>query len=102
LTVAFESGHVANEAVRERVEKNRKCWCCKELEEAKAFIKVCPQDFPDLVQATLITGCRYWELTELKASAYDVQFRAISLIQGKTRKLKHVFLPDDEAAFFDK
>jgi integrase len=72
------------------------------LKEANRFIKVCPVDFRDLVQGALITGCRYGELARLKVSAYDLQLHAISLVQGKTGKVKHVFLTDDEADFFDK
>jgi integrase len=106
LTLAYDNQHVVSKAVWETVDKFENVDVAKNeyltLEEAKAFIGVCPQDFRDLVQAALITGCRYGELSTLKVSAYDAQLRAISLIQGKTRKLKHVFLTDDEAAFFDK
>jgi integrase len=55
----------------------------------------------DFSKLGLITGCRYMELCHMKASAYDASNKAISLIQGKTRKVKHVFRTDDEAAFFD-
>jgi integrase len=71
------------------------------LEEAQRFLTHCQVDFRDLVQAALITGCRYGELCKMKVSAYDHQLRAISLVQGKTGKLKHVFLTEDEAAFFE-
>jgi integrase len=58
-----------------------------------------PVDFRDLVQGALITGCRYGELTRLKVSSYDVQLRAISLVQPKTSKVKHIFLTDEESSF---
>jgi integrase len=64
------------------------------LEEAVKFIEHCPADFRDLVQAALVTGCRYGELATLKVSAYNDELRAVSLVQGKTGKLKHVFLTD--------
>jgi integrase len=72
------------------------------LEESKRFISACEQDFRLLVQAALYTGCRYGELCGLKVSSFDVQIGTISLIQGKTGKVKRVFLTDDEAAFFKK
>ncbi|MBB5327999.1 hypothetical protein [Tunturiibacter gelidoferens] len=37
---------------------------------------------------------------KLKVSAYDPQLHAISLVQDKTGKVKHVFLTDQEAALF--
>lgn len=106
LTLAYDNQHVVSKASWETVKKFENVDMAKNeyltLEEAQTFIEVCPHDFRDLVQAALITGCRYGELSTLTASAYDVQLRAISLIQGKTGKLKHVFLTDEEAAFFEK
>lgn len=34
--------------------------------------------------------------------SYDLQLRAISLVQPKTGKVKHIFLTDEEASFFDQ
>jgi integrase len=106
LTLAYDNQHVVSKAAWETVRKFENVDVAKNeylsLEEANKFIEVCPKDFRNLVQAALITGCRYGELTSLKVSAYDVQIRAISKIQGKTAKIKHVFLTDEEAAFFDR
>lgn len=106
LTLAYDNQRVASKAAWETVEKFEGVGTAKNqyltLEEAKKFLEVCPQDFRDLVQAALITGCRYGELAGLKVSAYDVQIRAISLIQGKTRKRKTVYLTEHEAAFFNR
>ena len=106
LTLAYDNQHVVSKASWETVKKFENVNVAKNeylsLEEAQKFIEVCPKDFRDLVQGALITGCRYGELASLTASAYDVQLRAISMIQGKTGKLKHIFLTDDEAAFFAK
>jgi integrase len=104
LTLAYDNQHVVSKAAWETVRRFENVDVAKNeyltLEEAVKFIEHCPTDFRDLVQAALITGCRYGELAGLKVGAYDVQLRAVSLVQGKTGKLKHVFLTDEEAAFF--
>ena len=106
LTLSFEHGHVVSKAIWERVKKFDGVGVAKNeyftLEEANAFIEACPQDFRDLVQVALITGCRYKDASTLKAGSYDPQLRAIALIQGKTKRLNRFFLTDDEAALFEK
>jgi len=106
LSCAYKNQHVVSKAVWETVNKFENVDVAKNeyltLEEANAFIQACPQDFRDLVQAALITGCRYGELSTLKVSAYDVTSKAIFLIQSKTGKMKRIYLTPDEAAFFDE
>jgi integrase len=106
LTLAYRNQRVSSKAAWENVDKFENVDIAKNeyltLKEANKFIEVCPADFRDLVQGALITGCRYGELARLKVSAYDLQLRAISLVQGKTGKLKHIFLTDEEASFFDE
>jgi len=105
LTLSYSNQHVSTKAAWETAKRFEDVDRAKNeyltLPEAKTFLKVCPQDFKDLVQGALITGCRYGELASLTVKAYDVQLSAISLVQKKTGKLKHVFLTDEEAEFFD-
>jgi integrase len=105
LTLAYRNQRVASKAAWETVDKFENVDVAKNeyltLKEANKFLDVCPTDFRDLVQGALITGCRYGELSKLKVSAYDVQLRAISLVQGKTGKVKHVYLTNSDASFFD-
>lgn len=104
LTLAYDNQHVVTKAAWETVRRFENVDVAKNeyltLEEAVKFIEYCPDDFRDLVQAALTTGCRYGELAGLKVGAYDAQLRAVSLVQAKTGKLKHVFLTDEEATFF--
>jgi integrase len=106
LTFAYRNQRVGSKVAWETVDKFENVNLAKNeyltLKEANDFIKVCPKDFRDLVQGALTTGCRYGELSKLKVSAYDPQLHAISLVQGKTGKVKHVFLTDQEASFFDE
>ena len=71
------------------------------LEELQRFFAVCPIDFKNLVQAAVMTGCRYGELCTVRVSAYDANIHALTILQSKTGKLKQVFLTDEEARFFD-
>ncbi|MEI9979382.1 MAG: site-specific integrase [Edaphobacter sp.] len=106
LNRAYDNQHVASKAPWETVKEFENVDVAKNeyltLDEAQRFIAVCPEDFRDLVQAALITGCRYGELCRMKAANYDSSIGAVSVIQRKTGKKKDIFLTSDEAAFFDK
>lgn len=72
LNRAFRSGRVANDAA----------WCkvtpfkrvdeavirYLTTDEAQRLVSACPADFGKLVQAALLTACRYSELTAAKAA----------------------------------
>ncbi len=62
--------------------------------EARRLVRACPEDFRKLVQAALLTGCRYSELARLKAGNFnpDSGTLAIRLSKGKIR---HVVLTDE-------
>ena len=72
------------------------------IDEAKRFIAACPPDFLILVQAALITGCRYFDLCEMKVKAYVERFHAVEVRQSKTGEMQRSYLTDDEEAFFVK
>ena len=105
LNRAYDNQHVASKAPWETVKEFDNVNVAKNeyltLEEANRFLQECPQDFRDLVQAALITGCRYGELCSMKADAYDGTVGALSVIQAKTGKMKRIFLTPDETAFFE-
>jgi integrase len=67
--------------------------------EARRLVRACPEDFRKLVQAALLTGCRYSELARLKCSNFnsDSGTLAIRLAKGK---LRHVVLTDEAKACF--
>lgn len=104
LTRAYNNQHVSSKASWETVAKFENVDKPKNeyltSDEAQRFITSCPDDFKNLVQAALITGCRYGELCGLKASAFDPRTNVVSLMQSKTGKTKHIFLTDAEGAFF--
>jgi integrase len=67
--------------------------------EARRLVRTCPEDFRKLVQAALLTGCRYSELARLKCANFnrDSGTLAIRLAKGK---LRHVVLTDEARASF--
>jgi integrase len=69
-------------------------------EQAAKFIAACPEDFRQLVRGALYTGCRYNELTDMTVEAFDANAGHVSVLQGKTGRMKHAHLTDDEIEFF--
>jgi integrase len=67
--------------------------------EARRLVSACPADFRQLVQAALLTGCRYSELARLKCADFnrDSGTLAIRLSKGKIR---HVVLTDEAMLSF--
>ena len=68
--------------------------------EAQRLVNACTKDFRKLVQAALLTGCRYAELARLKCTGFnpDSGTVAIRLSKGKVR---HVVLTDEAKAAFE-
>jgi integrase len=68
--------------------------------EARRLVDACAEDFRKLVQAALLTGCRYAELARLKCGDFnrDSGTVAIRLSKGKVR---HVVLTDEGKAAFE-
>jgi integrase len=48
-----------------------------------------------LVRAALVTGCRYRELTRMRACDFNVQAGTISVLLPKAGKARHVALNDE-------
>src|SRR5882757_2412471 len=69
--------------------------------EARRLVRACPEEFRKLVQAALLTGCRYSELARLKCGNFnrDSGTLAIRLSKGKIR---HVVLTDEGKQSFAK
>jgi integrase len=105
LTLAYDNGKVQSKAAWETVQKFEKVGRAKNeylsIKEFKAFAATCPPDFADLVRGAVITGCRYMELGRMTVSAYDPTNKSVSTVQAKTGKVKHVYLTDEEAVFFE-
>jgi integrase len=103
LNRAFQAGRVASDQAWRRVKPFAKVdeAVVRYLtgDEARRLVDACNEDFRRLVQAALLTGCRYSELTKLRASAFnpDSGTIAIRLSKGKVR---HVTLTDEGVPCF--
>src|SRR5262249_2202050 len=68
------------------------------IEEARRLINGCDPPLPDLVQAALMTGGRFGELTRLTVS--DFRADAVYVRKSKSGKERYVHLTDEGAALF--
>ncbi|WP_321528028.1 tyrosine-type recombinase/integrase [Sedimenticola selenatireducens] len=71
-------------------------------EETRKLSHGCEADFRSLVQAALLTGCRYGELIRLRAEDYDAANGSIHIRYSKSGKARHIPLTDEGQAFFDR
>ncbi len=69
--------------------------------EARRLVGACPEDFRKMVQAALLTGCRYSELARLKCGDFNADSGTLAIRLSKG-KIRHVVLTDEgKAAFAD-
>ncbi len=105
LNRAFQADRVASDTAWRRVKPFKKVdeAVVRYLTAAEALrlVNACPQDFRKLVQAALLTGCRYAELARLKCGDFnpDSGTLAIRLSKGKVR---HVVLTEEATAAFER
>jgi integrase len=70
--------------------------------EAKRLVNGSAPDFRPMVQAALLTGCRYSELCRLKVSDFDPDAGTVFIQQSKSDKSRHVVLTDEGQAFVEQ
>jgi integrase len=70
-------------------------------EESRRLVNACAPDFRPMVQAALLTGCRYGEMAALKVTDYNTDAGTLHIRISKSGKPRHVVLTDEGRAFFD-
>ena len=70
-------------------------------EESRRLVNACDTDFRPMVQAALLTGCRYGEITALKVTDYNADAGTLHIRISKSGKPRHVVLTDEGRGFFD-
>jgi integrase len=70
-------------------------------DEVTRLINAAQGNFRDLVLAALFTGCRYGELTRLRAGDFNPDSGTIFVGQSKSGKARHVVLADEGRRFFE-
>ncbi|WP_096701267.1 site-specific integrase [Magnetospirillum sp. 15-1] len=104
LNYAFHEGKIQSDIAWRRVKPFREADSAKirylKPDECVRLVNACGESFRPLVQAALLTGCRYGELTALRCSDFDETAQTIAIRASKGGKPRHVVLGDDGAAFF--
>jgi integrase len=70
-------------------------------DEARRVVNHCSPDFRPLVQAALLTGCRYGELVALTVADYNADAGTVHVRVSKSGKPRHVVLTDEGRKCFD-
>ena len=95
LNRAFHAGRVASDQAWRRVKPFAKVdeAVVRYLaaDEARRLVNACKEDFRRLVQAALLTGCRYSELAHLKVQAFNCDSGTVAIRLSKGR-VRHVTL----------
>lgn len=68
--------------------------------ESRRLVNRCPTELRPLVQAALLTGCRYGELTALKVEDFNADVGTMHVRISKSGKPRHVVLTDEGRSFF--
>jgi integrase len=69
-------------------------------DEARRLVNACDRDFRLLVQAALLTGCRYSELINLTCADFNRDTDTLTLRQTKGGRLRHVVLSEEGSRLF--
>jgi len=104
LNHAWRQGNVTSDTAWRRVKPFENVTVARarhlSAEECGRLINASPAGFRDLVQAALLTGCRYSELAALVAEDFNDGSGTLTIRTSKTGKGRHVVLTDEGIAFF--
>jgi integrase len=71
-------------------------------DEARRLLNVCAEDFRTIVEAALLTGARYGELTTLTVADFNRDSGTVHIRTSKVGKARHVVLNDEGRAVFER
>jgi integrase len=104
LNRAFHGGRVASDAAWRKVKPfarvEKPVIRYLSAGEARRLVNACPQDFRRMVQAALLTGCRYSELTNLRCADFNTDSDTLTIRQAKAGKPRHVVLTSEGRTLF--
>jgi integrase len=104
LNLAFNEGKVESDRAWRRVKPYKGVARARarylSTEEARRLINASDGDFRLLVQAALLTGCRYGELCRLKVGDFDNASATLFVGQSKSGRSRRVYLTAEGQAFF--
>jgi integrase len=70
------------------------------VDECRRLVNAATGEFRNLVQAALLTGCRFGELAALAVSDFNPDSRTVHVRTSKSGKGRHVVLTDEGIEFF--
>ena len=104
LNHAWRDGYISSDEAWRRVKPFHNVDSPKirylSVQECSRLINACSSDFRNLVQAALLTGCRYGELTYLKVSDFDTTHQTLHVRETKNGKPRHIPLTEEGIHLF--
>jgi integrase len=104
LNHAFREGRVPNDEAWRRAKPFREADAARvrylSHDEARRLVNATQPGLRQMVQAALLTGCRYGELTALRPDDFDGEAGTITIRTAKGGKARHVVLTDDGVVLF--
>lgn len=104
LNQAFAGNRVASDAAWKRVKPFREADAAVirflSEDEVRRLVNACEGTFRNLVRAALLTGCRYGELTRMRASDFGEESGTITVRESKAGKPRHIALTDEGRVLF--
>jgi integrase len=104
LNHAWKAGHIASDDAWRRVKpfKAVETARVRYLSEAECvrLVNACEPAFRNLVRGALLTGCRYSELTALRAADFNTDAGVLTVRESKAGKPRHVVLTDEGQRLF--
>jgi integrase len=106
LNQAWHDGKVSNDEAWRRVKPFRDADKAKVrylgADECRRLVNACDADFRGLVQAALLTGCRYGELTAMQVGDFTRESESVHVRTSKSGKPRHVPLNAEGNTFFTR
>jgi integrase len=103
LNRAFQAGRISSDSAWRKVKPFKRVdeAVVRYLSpvEARQLVNACPPDIRKMVQASLLTGCRYAELARLKCEDVNADSGTLAIRQSKGKD-RHVVLTDEAQAAF--
>ncbi len=105
LNHAFAEGKVADDTAWRKAKPFRGADAARlrylQRDECVRLLNACQTDFRALVQAALLSGCRYGELCRLRVADFSRDAGTLRIAEAKSGKPRHVPLDAEGRAFFE-
>ena len=104
LNHAFREGRVSTDEAWRRVKPFREADAARvhylSHDEARRLVNAADPGLREMIQAALLTGCRYSELAALCLEDFDGEAGTIRIRTAKSGRARHVILTDDGVTLF--